>query len=296
MTIRTAGSSLNSTALQKTVERGLAKRRHYSFMQYMWMGEKKFIHGKHIKTICDRLDKTIDDYRNGISTFLTIKVPFRHSKSTIISRYFPPHFIGQFPNDEIIVCTHTTSFVRTLSRFARNIIKSEEYRDLYPDVKISTTEQSVDMWGIEGCLGKVQWLGIESGVIGRGGDLIIVDDFFASREDANSEIMREKVWDSIINNIMTRRPDPCIVIILATPWHLDDPFGRIKEQMATNQDFPQFEEIKFPAKSDVYPSGYLWPEKFSKQWYESQFATLPPYYSSANLQCEPIPRAGANFT
>jgi predicted phage terminase large subunit-like protein len=277
------------------IEREIARRKHYNFIKHLWVGSDQFIDGRHIRIICDRIDKAIEDFRQGISTFLVIKVPFRHSKSTIVSRYLPPNFIGKFPDKEVMVATYSASLCRTFSRFSRNIMRSEEYQWLFPDVQLSSEEQSVDVWGIEGRQGKVHWLGIGGSITGKGGSLIIIDDFFKGREEAASELVRGKVWDSIINELLTRRADPCISIILATPWHLDDPFGRIKEQMRLSSSFPQFEELVFPAKSEAYPTGYLWPEKFGAEWYESQFATLGPYYAAALLQCDPTPRSGNMF-
>lgn len=260
------------------------------------MGSDAFIHGDHIETVCKRIDQAIEDFADGRSTFLLIKVPFRHSKSTIISRYLPPKFIGMFPDKEVIIATYAATLAREFSRFARDkVMRSDEYQKIFHQVQLAEKEQSIDVWGIEGREGKVRWVGLGGSITGKGGHLVIVDDFFKGREEANSDLVRDKVWDSICNDLLTRRPDPCIVIVLATPWHMDDPFGRIANAMKADPSFPRFEELKFPAKNDAYKDGYLWLNKFSKEWYDSQFATLGPFYSSALLQCEPVPRGGSMF-
>jgi len=278
------------------VDREYARRYHLEFIKRLWVAGEPFIYGTHIEAVCARIDRAINDFKEGRSTFLLVKVPFRHSKSTIISRYLPPKFIGQFPDKEVMIGTYAATLARTFSRFARDkIMRSEEYAQLFPNVKLAEKEQSVDVWGIEGHEGKVQWVGLTGSITGKGGHLLIIDDFFKDREEANSDLMRDKVWDSIASVMLSRRPDPSIVIILATPWHMDDPFGRIAKFMKQDPHFPQFEEMKFPAKDSAYPEGYLWVEKFSKEWYDSQFATLGPYYASAQLQCEPVPRGGSMF-
>jgi predicted phage terminase large subunit-like protein len=278
------------------VDREFARRFHLEFIKRLWIGSDPFIYGNHIDLICQRIDRAIKDFAAGISTFLLIKVPFRHSKSTIISRYLPAKFIGQFPDKEVIVATYAATLAREFSRFARDrIMRSDEYQKIYYDVRLAEKEQSVDVWGIEGHEGKVRWVGLGGSITGRGGHLVIIDDFFKGREEANSDLMRDKIWDSICNDLLTRRPDPCMVIVLATPWHLDDPFGRIENAMKSDPSFPRFETLKFPAKDSAYKEGYLWLDKFGKDWYESQFSTLGPFYSSALLQCEPIPRGGSMF-
>lgn len=278
------------------VDREYARRYHFEFIKRLWIASDDFIHGDHIEAVCNRIDQAIEDFSNGKSTFLLVKVPFRHSKSTIISRYLPPKFIGQFPDKEVIVATYTATLAREFSRFARDrVMRSEEYQKIFRGVMLAEKEQSVDVWGIEGREGKVRWVGLGGSITGKGGHLVIIDDFFKGREEANSELRRDSIWDSICNDLLTRRPDPCIVIILATPWHMDDPFGRIERQMKEDPNFPRFEEMKFPAKSEAYEQGYLWLNKFSKEWYDSQFSTLGPYYASALLQCDPVPRGGSMF-
>lgn len=79
---------------------------------------------------------------------------------------------------------------------------------------------------------------------------------------------------------------------MATPWHTDDVAGRIKRMMA-DPAFPQFETLRFPARSEDYPTGYLFPERFTEQWYQEQFASLGTYGASALLQCQPTQRGGS---
>jgi predicted phage terminase large subunit-like protein len=273
----------------------LARRTQLYFMQYLWqVRSRPMVVGYHTQKICDRLDKAIEDFRNGKSTYLIVKVPFRHGKSDIISRYFPPRFLGLFPDEEIIVAAYTSSLVEGFSRFARNIMLDERYRAVFPGVKLSSTDASVKNWGVEGRQGQARWVGIRGSITGKGGSLAIVDDFFKGREEAESSRIRDKVWESIEDDIRSRLAPVHIMIILATPWHIDDPFGRIARNMKENPDFPKFEELKFPARSDVYPSGYLFPERYSLEWYRGQFAR-PAYSVAGLLQCEPIGREGAFF-
>jgi predicted phage terminase large subunit-like protein len=91
---------------------------------------------------------------------------------------------------------------------------------------------------------------------------------------------------------MTRLAPVHIVVILATRWHTDDIIGRILQKMSAEPEYPRFEMLKFPAKADTYPSGYLFPERYGPEWYSAQFASLGTYASSALLQCDPVPRGG----
>ncbi|MBA7558010.1 hypothetical protein ES705_50798 [subsurface metagenome] len=81
-------------------------------------------------------------------------------------------------------------------------------------------------------------------------------------------------------------------MILATPWHLDDIIGRAEKAMRDDPEFPQFKVITFPAFSEDYESGYLFPERFSPEWYKSQAAALGTYGTASLLQCNPVAKSG----
>lgn len=273
-----------------------AHRFHINFMQYVWCKNTPFIVGEHTKKVCNLIDDSIKKYRNGQSVFCIVKIPFRHGKSDIISRYLPPHFLGIFPHSEILVSTYSQDFVNELSRFSRMLIKSEKYQEIYRYIKLSQESHAVQNWKItEG--GSTQWSGIGGSVTGRGYDLGIIDDFLKNREEAESETIREKHWDWFTNVFLTRRAPKSITIILATPWHTDDLIGRVEQKINPNskeydENFPQFEVITMPAFSDNYADGVLFPERFSKLWYEQQRATLGSYGTASLLQCNPTTKGG----
>ena len=173
------------------------------------------------------------------------------------------------------------------SRFCRNIIKSKSFTELYDNVTLSSSSQSVEDWGIEGHIGHSQWAGILSGLAGTGGNLIVLDDFFKNREEAESETIREKAWAAFTNDLLTRAAPTAIVIVLATPWHIDDIFGRITENINNDENFHKFKEIKFPAFDESYQDGILFPERFKKIWYLSHKAALGSYGTASLLQCNP---------
>lgn len=283
----------------EAVDRLVSCAKHEYFMKYCWQRKEEFLVGYHTAAICDRIDKAIIDYRSGKSTFLMIKVPFRHGKSDMMSRYLPPHFLGEFPDTEVIVAGYSSSLTADFSKFSRKLVQDDKFKLLYPKIRLSKDEQSVDVWGIDKHLGKVHWVGLGGSITGKGGNLILIDDFFKGREEAESELMRDKVWSSFSDDIMTRRAPVCIVIVLATPWHTDDLFGRINNMMEEDPMFPRFDEMKFPARGEQYKkingTEWLFPQRFDNEWYLSQYSTLSQYASSGLLDCDPVIKHGNLF-
>jgi predicted phage terminase large subunit-like protein len=274
----------------------LARESYLDYMRYVWQTTSPFVVGMHTRVIANRLDKALNDLSNDQSTYLIVTVPFRHGKSDLVSRYFPPYVFGRHPDYEIILATYNQDLSNDMSRDARAIMRSEEYQMVF-ESRIAQDSQSVAKWGIEKHKGKLQAVGMRGGATGKGSDVLIVDDYLKGREEAESQVVREAQWGTFSGNLMTRLAPCHIVVILATPWHVDDIIGRIKRRMDPEdeeyeEDYPQFELIKFPAMSDEYDAGYLFPERLSEEWYRMQFAQLGPYQSAGLLQCEPTIRGG----
>lgn len=237
--------------------------------------------------------------------------------SQIISRYFPPHFLGEFPDNEVMLVAYASSLAEDFSKYARELVRSPEYAELYPDTQIKQDESGVQVWGIQDHFGKFRASGLSSGITGKGYHLGICDDYCASRLEAESETQREGMWQHFKDDFMSRRAPVSITIVLATPWHIDDIIGRIAqitdpENEKYEPDFPPFEILRFPAKNGevkvhekdnekygdydyhetVVKYNYLFPERFNEQWYKQQFASLGDYSSSALLQCQPVSQGG----
>lgn len=299
------------------IQKILAQRKHERFMKFCWQNRtNEFLVGIHTHYICRIIDHAIDKFRKGQSSFYIVTVPFRHGKSDCISRYLPPHFLGEFPDCEVLLATYSLSLSYNFSKFCKNLINSDEYKILYPNIKLSRQATSVQQWNIDGHLGGFGASALGASLTGRGYHLGLLDDFCSSREAAESYVIREKMWEQFTNDFLTRRAPVSITIILATPWHVDDIIGRIKARIDKNsekydENFPQFKVVSFPAKNgdidivDKTSNGdivhnhiqyeYLFPERFSKEWYEQQFASLGSYASSGLLQCNPQIRGGNLF-
>ena len=297
--------------LQKEIQKNLAKRNHLEFIEYCWTGTEKYAVGRHTRTICHMIDNAIKDYEEGKSTFLVVKVHPRAGKSEILSQNLTAHFIGKFPDKEVMICCYNSTLAEKNSRLARRIIEGERYKELYSKRKI---EGGVQQWNIEGYKAMVTASGLLSGVIGNGYTLGMVDDYIAGRENAESKVIRDKIWEEFATSFLTRRAPVSITIVLATQWHIDDVIGRIerkmdKESEEYDADFPKFKIVSFPAtdgEGDVWVEekedspahwehqkwDYLFPERFSHEFYKQQRAVLGKYSFAALYQCSPQIRGG----
>ncbi len=283
-----------------------AHRSHLDFMDFTWAKKEPFVVGFHTRRICEEIDLAMERFRRGESTYLLISVHPRSGKTDLVSRYLGPHFLGEFPDKEVLQASYQANLATTFSAFGRNIVRSRKYQKLYPTVQLSGETNKKGDWVLvdhEGqpTGGRLYATGLQSGLTGNGFHLGVLDDYCAGRAEAESKAFRENAWLAFTDDFMTRRAPVCICIVLATQWHVDDINGRIKREMANNPDFPQFKVLSFPAKAadyqgeGQYPGPYLFLERYDETWYRSQYATLGHYSAAALFDCNPIVREGARF-
>jgi predicted phage terminase large subunit-like protein len=276
------------------LNREMARRHHLEFMQLAWQKPAEpFLVGRHTRAICEKIDEAIERYRIGRSSFLVVAVPFRHGKSDLVSRYLPPKFLGEFPDAEVMLATYGADLANDLSRWARRIVGSSQYRGIFP-IRVAQDSAAVDRWGVEGHAGGMTAAGLGGAMTGRGYALGIVDDYLKNRLEAESKAVRDARWESFTNDFLTRKAPVSITLVVATPWHVDDIIGRIKVRMREDPAFPQFEVVRFPASSDgtFAPDTLLFPERFDAAWYNGNRAALGTYGTASLMQCDPTQRGG----
>lgn len=272
-------------------------------MDYCWMeNHNEMMVGFHTRKICERIDKAIEDYRNGISSFLLISVPPRHGKSQITSRYLPPHFMAEFPGSEVMSVSYGTDLATSFSEQARAIVGTHEFKELYPKTYLPFDSSAKSDWKLnteDQMPSSLKALGLTAGLNGKGYNLGILDDYLKNRKEAESADTREKIWQAFINDFLTRRAPVSITIIVATQWNVDDINGRIRVKMRKDDNFPKFDVISFPAKAKdykgegEYETEYLFQKRFGKKYYLEQYATLGKYNAAALLDCNPRIRGGS---
>ena len=272
----------------------LARKSLLDFLRHVWWRPDPLLVGPHTRAICERLDRAIDDYRNGKSTFLLIQVPYQHGKSDMVSRALPGYFLGVCAHKEpnILMTAYNAELAQGFSKDAKRIIGEAAYRDLFPAVRVARGSDNITEWAIDGSSGKATFVGLGGTITGKRGDLIVLDDYCKNRAESRSKLLRDKWWDGFDADLLTRRSSPCIVCVTATPWHVDDIAGRIQREVKNNPDYPRFELKRFPATNE--DGTYLFPELKGEDWYRAEYSRLGRL-ASAVLDCQPTFEGGNRF-
>lgn len=213
----------------------------------------KFQPGLHHKIIADALD----DVAEGRCDRLMIQAPPRHTKSELGSRRFPAYYMGRFPDKQIITSTYSGDFALDFGRDVRQIVQSEEYKALFPEVTLAADSTAKGHWRTSSN-GIYVAVGVGGPITGRGADLALIDDPFKNRQDAESQVMRDNVWHWYTSTLRTRLQPNGAIVLICTRWHEDDLAGRLLERMEHGGE--QWKIVTLPAISEAGEA--LWPE-----WY-----------------------------
>ena len=208
------------------------------------------------RVVSDKLNKFLDDVENKRSPRLMLFAPPRSGKSELISRRFPAYILGRNPDMSIIATSYGSDLASSMNRDVQRVIDSEEYHELFPETKLSrsairtiTAEgvylRNSDIFEVVGHKGVYKSAGVGSGVTGRGGHVVIVDDAVKDAADAASQVVRDSTWNWYTSTLYTRLTPGGGILIVLTRWHSDDLAGRLIRQMERGGE--QWEVCRFPA-------------------------------------------------
>lgn len=237
---------------------------------------------------------------------LIVTMPPRHGKSENVSIRFPAWFLGRNPDKRIILCSYAAELAEKFSKKCRDLLESTEYKRIFSDITspepifVDEEKRRVQSWAIKDHLGEFVAAGVGGAITGMGADLLIIDDPIKDHEEANSEVIREKIWDWYSSTAYTRLQRPGgAVIVMMTRWHEDDLIGRLLErepQKWTVLNLPCVaDEDSLPDAIGRTPGEPLWPEKFPLKEIADIKSTITPRDWIAMYQQRPTSGSGEVF-
>lgn len=109
--------------------------------------------------------------------------------------------------------------------------------------------------------------------MGRGADLLIIDDYFKNVEEALSETIRRKMYQWYLTTSKSRLSPTGVQVIIATRWHYNDLIGEVLSTAEKTGE--EWRVVSFPAIND--DGSTLWPEQWPIELLEP---TRRGYYES----------------
>lgn len=299
-----------AVAKTKCLKSLLFHTRYFFKHQY----NRKFIIGEHHEIICAAMERIL----SGELKRLIINIAPRYGKTELAVKAFISHGLALNPSAKFIHLSYADDLALDNSETVKDLIQTEEYQRLFPEVKIKKDAKAKNKWYTTangGVLARAaggqvtgfgagqvddekefdEWL---SGTEQKGltqlerkfnfGGAIIIDDP-VKPEDADQDTMREKVnqrFDSTIRNRVNSRNTPIIVIMQRL--HPNDLAGYLQRE--GEQD--DWELISLPCiKED---GSALWPFKHTLEELNKMKHSNEIVFERQFMQ-NPKPKAGLLF-
>jgi predicted phage terminase large subunit-like protein len=254
------------------------------FVKHVYPGYKVGPH--HLK-----LAQIFEDIAAGKKKRVIVNIAPRHGKSELISYLAPAWFLGKFPQKKIIMASHTADLAVNFGRRVRNLVGSDSYKDIFPEVELQADSKSASRWGTN-YNGEYFAIGVGGALAGRGADLFIIDDPH-SEQDAKTG--RPDVflpaWEWFQSGPLQRLMPGGAIIVVMTRWSKLDLTGQIVSQMEKNEDVDPWEVVEFPAIKDDGKA--LWPDFWDVEELLAKKAALDIRYWNAQYMQKPTSEEGA---
>jgi predicted phage terminase large subunit-like protein len=241
----------------------------------------------HIRAISAELDRVTSGEIDRLAVFL----PPRHGKSMTVTIRYPVYRLLRDPSLRVLITGYNERFARKFGRQTRNLAMGR--------ITLAEDKAGADEWETAAG-GGVMARGVGSPPTGSGYDLVVIDDPIRKREDADSEVFREKVWDWYTDDLYTRQEPGCAIILVLTRWHHDDVAAR-----ALASEPGRWTVLRLPALAEEgdalgrQPGEALWPARYDERALASIRSVMSQNEGLASweslYQQNPTPREGAFF-
>lgn len=243
-----------------------------------------------IEPICRVYDRILA----GEQVFCCIEAPPRHGKSETIFHGCARQ-LKYKPETRVAYVTYSTEIAEDQSRIARErAIAAGVFLEQPKRMGKSRWDPSASVrhWQTAHGGGFLA-VGRDGGLVSKGVDLFHYDDPFKNREEAESETIRDKVWEGFRGDMFTRLEPGGSIVVCHQRWNDDDLIARIMQEAETNPEFPPFERITLSAINEHGEP--LWPERYGLQALAMIRAAVGEYNWWSQFQCRPRPKGGAVF-
>lgn len=268
-----------------------------SLIGYAIAMKPHYVPAAHHRLIAEKLEQA---FRGEISR-LMIFAPPRHGKTELVSKLGPAWFMGNNPHLKIIAASHTSDLAEDNGGEVRDLLADPLHAATFGRAgAINPKNSARDNFRTLG-KGEYRGVGVGGSPVGRGGDVIIIDDPIKSREEAESPTYRAKLRNWYTSALYSRRETNIhrdgVIILMHQRWHEDDLAG----WLISRDEEKQWEILNLPALAEDYdelgrvPGEALWWEKFDEDFLTDTAKEVGPRDFMSMYQQRPRSLEGDEF-
>ena len=205
-----------------------------NYLNYLKFVYPDFMLTKFHTFLAKLCQSVVEKVEHGETVRLCLSVPPQHGKTTTVTKTLPSWFVGRNPGKWAILTAYNADIAEEFSDNNRQLIKnfgkeifgietntSQDNKYLFQCHKSGEKENPNVDSGIMG-------VGIQGGIVGHGGSLIIVDDPYKNDIQADNQSERENISRVFKSAVVTRaRGKGNAIIVIHTRWHDDDLIGEL---------------------------------------------------------------------
>jgi predicted phage terminase large subunit-like protein len=259
---------------------------------------KPYSHNWHIDAITHQLSRI----QTGELRRLIVNIPPRHLKSLTVTSAYTAWALGHDPTKKIICVSHSKDLSRDHANDFLRIVESPWYRRLFPALQVAkrghrVTELKTSKGGFRLATS------IGGAVLGRGADLIVIDDPIQPLAAlSNAERARTKTfYDQTLFTRLNDKRTGAIVLVMQR-LHEDDLAAHVEriddwEKLAIPAIAERAETyVTGPARSDRYRrtvGNILHPDREDRETLDHIRRVMGSRGFQAQYQQEPVPLDGS---
>lgn len=253
------------------------------------------------REVAKELQQFYDDLSAGKRPKLVIQSPPQHGKSLQIIDFIA-WLAGKNPELKTIYASFSDRLsVRANLRLQR-YYDGPLYRKIFPDTiinKIGNTESGQALRNREileylNSDGYFRNTTVRGAITGETLDLGVIDDPIKGQEEAGSPTVRDRTWEWLTDDFMTRFSEQAGLLCILTRWHIDDPIGRLIKH------YPDAKVLSYPAiatenESHRKKGEALFSELKSLEFLQERKRGMYSGHWEALYQQNPVPDEGSIF-
>jgi hypothetical protein len=181
-------------------------------------------------------------------------MPPRYWKSNTCSQKFPAWLLGRDPEKRVILASYGADLATEHSGKVRDLIEGEKYQAIFgtrssmeTPVEINEDKRAAQAWNLQSHNGGMISAGVGGALEGKGGHLLVLDDPFKNREEAESESNRRRIVKWYRSSFYTRQEDGAAIVIIMTRWDQDDIAGALLADVVGNAEADRWDVVFLPA-------------------------------------------------
>ncbi len=219
---------------------------------------------------------------------IILTMPFRHGKSEFLSINTPIWFLEKWPGKYVMTITYGLELATDFSLRVRETFLNTDLHHLLR-TRLNRNKLRVDRF-LTTKGGGLTAAGIGGPIVGRGADLMLIDDYIKNAEEAMSRDRLKKTFEWFKSTAYTRLEPDASLVVLATRWDHNDLIALLQNELPHENwkviNLPAIAMVNDPLGREVGEA--LWPERYDLAALSRIKATLGPYWWAAECQQDPL--------